>query len=301
MNKNETYKPIETEEHLDYYFYRPLADYIVKLTLHTSVTPNQLTLISFLLGVASGWLFYYSETYLIILGILILMLSNIFDCSDGQLARARKSGSMSGRVLDGIADNLVFLSIYLAGVFKFQDQSILLLDGYPPYGWIIWVVALIAGVGHSLQSSFFDYYRNEYIAFVVKGYQSESTTTKTIQKEMDSIKGVKGKQLDRFILSIYYVYTKIQEKANKENKLTDRYQITKDFASLYREKNLSLLKWWSLLGATNHITYIMIFMIFDRLDLYFIFEAVILNIYMIVLKMIQNRKTKEMESQLNLK
>ncbi|MDH4127791.1 MAG: CDP-alcohol phosphatidyltransferase family protein [Spirochaetota bacterium] len=283
----ESYKPYETEEILDYFFYRPIASYFVKAVQNTSITPNQITVISLVFGMVAGVFLspYYSIPFV---GIILLAISNILDCSDGQLARVRKSGSMAGRVFDGLADSFVFFSIYLFSCLKFNDT----------YGWYIWAIAVVASVGHSMQSSFFDYYRNEYISFVIKNYKSEATTTQTILNEIDLLKNVKGKWFDRFLLRFYYLYTKIQEKSNKKNTLRDKYEIPKNFADTYREKNRVLLRFWSVLGATAHITYVMIFAAFDRMDLYFIFEAGFLNIYMIVMKIIQNRAIYSIEKKL---
>lgn len=297
----ETYKPYETEEHLDYFFYRPLASLIVKGVINTSVTPNQLTWASLIFGVISGFFFskYFSNALYLYIGILLLLISNVFDCSDGQLARARgTAGSMAGRTFDGLVDNLVFFSIYYFTVTQFQHLSFLKLDGADSYGWTIWAVGVVASVGHSLQSSFFDYYRNEYIAFVSKDYKSESVMAQTIKQEILSLEGVRGKGFDRFLLWFYYWYTKIQERSNKKNALRDRYNIPTDFDQLYQKRNQLLLRLWSFLGATAHITYIMIFAAFDRMDLYFFFEAIILNIYMITLKIIQNRVIHNLEKDL---
>ncbi|GMT49585.1 MAG: hypothetical protein IEMM0008_1124 [bacterium] len=298
----ETYKPYDTEELLDYFFYRPLASLIVKATVNTSVTPNQLTILSLIFGMASGVFFYYGEPtapFYSFMGLIFLVVSAIFDCSDGQLARARPSGgSMGGRVFDGIADNLVFFSIYLFSVLKFQDRSILGIEWMGNYGWTIWAVAAVAAITHSMQSSFFDYYRNEYISFVITYYKSEGASANEIKTELDKIKGVQGKAFERFLLWIYYGYTKIQEKSTKNNTLRDKYEIPLDFDELYKNGNLFILRLWSGLGGTAHLTYVMIFAAFQRMDLYFIFEVIFLNIYMIGLKLYQNRAIHSIEKKL---
>lgn len=296
----ETYKPYDTEEPLDYYFYRPLASFIVKAVYNTSVTPNQLTFISLFFGILSSLFFYSSESVYIFSGILFLMISNVLDCSDGQLARKRgTAGSITGRALDGLADNLVFFSIYFFSVLKFQDIPFFKLDGAEPYEWVIWAVAFVAAVGHSMQSSFFDYYRNEYITFVIKGYRSEGVALQEIKNEMLSFKDDKGKWFDRFLLWMSYLYYKIQKASNRKHSLSEQYEMLDNFGELYKKRNRFLLKMWSALGATSHVTYVMIFVFFDRMDLYFFFEAVILNIYMLVLKICQNQVNRSMEKQLN--
>ncbi len=290
-----TFKPYDTEEHLDYFIFRPLASYIVRTTVSTSITPNQLTIISLILGIFTGFCFYSFEPVSLFIGIMLLFISNVFDCADGQLARARGTGSMAGRIFDGFADNLVFLCIYIAIVLKYQSQSFLLIEGNTTYGWTIWLMAVFAGIGHSLQSSFFDYYRNEYISFVIKGYESEATTVEGIKKELESIKGERQKAFDRLLLRLYILYTALQEKVNKQNCIRNRYHIPQDFDELYKKKNLLLLKAWSLIGQTNHVIYLMIFAAFNRLDLFFFFEVLVLNAYMIGLKLYQNKVSNSIE------
>ncbi len=293
-----SFKPYDTEEHLDYFFYRPAAWLIVKGVVNTSITPNHLTIISLLLGIASGGFLYFSEYAYIITGIFLLMLSNIFDCSDGQLARTRPSGgSMAGRILDGLSDYLVFTSIYLASVLKFYSEPILMIEGLENYGLIILIIAIAASLGHYFQTVFFDYYRNEYIKYTTKSYESESTTIELIKNELNSIEN--NKWFNQLLLRIYLAYTAVQQKLNKKNNLSDKYEISENFSQLYKAKNSGLLRLWSFIGSTNHVTYIMIFAAFNRIDLFLIFEATILNIYMIILKIKQNKTINSLKEELS--
>ncbi len=295
----ETFKPYDTEEYFDYYFFRPLASLIVKITINTPITPNQITFASLIIGVISGIFFYFDDINYILLGVVLLMISNILDCSDGQLARARRTGgTMVGRVLDGVVDGFVFFSIYLFAVLKIKDQPILGIQGMDNYGWLIWFIAVIGSIGHSMQSSFFDYYRNEYITYVIKDYQSEGAPSDNIKMELDRLKSQKGEWFGRFLLGVYYTYAKIQEKSNNKNNLKYKYQLPVNFDGIYKKRNRILLRLWSFLGASAHIVYIIIFGLFDRMDLYFIFEAVILNIYMLVLKYKQNKVIEDIEKDL---
>ena len=50
------------------------------------------------------------------------ILANAFDNADGQLARLTKRGSRAGRALDGLADNLVFMSIYVHLCLRFIER-----------------------------------------------------------------------------------------------------------------------------------------------------------------------------------
>ncbi len=72
------------------------------------ITPNQVSIISFLLGLLSGALFYMN--HLILAGILT-QISSIIDGVDGELARALKKTSKFGGFFDAVLDRLADISI----------------------------------------------------------------------------------------------------------------------------------------------------------------------------------------------
>ncbi len=286
----ETYKPIETEEYLGYHIFRPIASWIVKAVAHTPVTPNQLTVMSLVFGIGSGFFLYYADGVLLTsLSVLCLFIANVFDNSDGQLARFRGTESLYGRVFDGLIDNLVFASVYLAACLKFTGE----------YGPVIWLMGVAAAVSHSLQSSYFDYYRNEYIDIVVKGFKGEKTTSSEILKAIDSNKRQSGRYFERFLLYTYLNYTQVQEKVNKKYiGFRKQNAIPSDYTVTYKRKNLPLLRLWSILGPTAHITYVMFFIAVGAMDQYFIFEIIILNIHMLIMKIVQNRMIQTLKRDL---
>jgi hypothetical protein len=296
----ETYKPYDTEEMVDYYFFRPIASLIVKAVLNTKVTPDHLTFTALFFGVLSGLFFYFTGPAALFSGIFFLLIYTVFDCSDGQLARKKgTSGGIYGRALDGFADYHVFLCIYLCTILKFQQIPFLKIEGAEPYGWAIWAVGLIAMGGHSIQCSCFDYYQNEYVANVIKRRKSEGTTVSGIKKELDDLKNIKGKWFNRLVLCGIFVFTMIQEKVNKKKSPNARQDISEAFSVLYKKRNRFLLRLWSALGSSAHVVYIVIFAAFDRMDLFFFFEAIILNAYMLALMIYQKQVLRDMERNLN--
>jgi len=72
------------------------------------ITPNQVSIISFLLGLLSGALFYMN--HLILAGILT-QISSIIDGVDGELARALRKTSKFGGFFDAVLDRLADISI----------------------------------------------------------------------------------------------------------------------------------------------------------------------------------------------
>jgi len=70
------------------------------------VTPNQITLISFAIGLLSAYQFSRGGFWSILAGALLLQLSIIVDCVDGELARYTRRFSQLGAWLDAITDRI---------------------------------------------------------------------------------------------------------------------------------------------------------------------------------------------------
>jgi hypothetical protein len=70
------------------------------------VTPNQITLISFGIGLLSAYEFSRGDFWSIFTGALLLQLSIIVDCVDGELARYTRRFSQLGAWLDAITDRI---------------------------------------------------------------------------------------------------------------------------------------------------------------------------------------------------
>ncbi|HLB01776.1 MAG TPA: CDP-alcohol phosphatidyltransferase family protein [Nitrospiria bacterium] len=99
---------------VDRYFNRRLSGHLTRLFLKTSVTPNQITLISFLVGLISG-LFFWKGGYTDgIIGALVFQISAVLDCCDGEVARLKAMQSRIGQWLDVVCDNVVHVVLFLA-------------------------------------------------------------------------------------------------------------------------------------------------------------------------------------------
>ena len=113
------------------YIARPLASLIVRAVFNTQVTPNQITYFSFLLGICSSILFAFGEHFYFILGGVFSLLSLIFDCADGMLARTKNMTSTYGTYLDlfldRITDFLIFSGIAIGYYFYSGNITILII------------------------------------------------------------------------------------------------------------------------------------------------------------------------------
>ena len=80
-------KSADTEEFLDLWFYRPLGFHCALFFRNRGIHPNVITIISIFLGIGAGVCFFQENLRWNILGVLLLMWANLYDSTDGQLAR----------------------------------------------------------------------------------------------------------------------------------------------------------------------------------------------------------------------
>lgn len=117
---------------IDKYVNRPLASLIVRAVYRTGVTPNQLTLLAFALGLAGAYSFSRGTPSAFLIGGLLAQASSIMDNADGMLARARNQMSEFGAQLDIYLDrvNEFFLLICIAlGQYRYSGSLELLIVG----------------------------------------------------------------------------------------------------------------------------------------------------------------------------
>ena len=119
-----SFKSEDTEEWLDVHFTRPIGLAFALFWNKLDVHPNVITIISIFLGVGAGVMFSYTDLMHNICGVLLLMFANFCDSTDGQMARITGKKTLIGRMLDGFAGDLWFVSIYLGIVFRLWDQPI---------------------------------------------------------------------------------------------------------------------------------------------------------------------------------
>lgn len=112
------------------------------LANYTKFTPNQITIISFILGISSAYFFLQGDFRNIIIGALLFELSYIVDCTDGRVARLKGLQSRFGGYLDIITDITKYFLMTLCLVY---GQYILTNDlSYFFYGYIFIFLEFIA-------------------------------------------------------------------------------------------------------------------------------------------------------------
>lgn len=99
------------------YLYYPLSIRLVWALRRTSVTPNGLTLFSLFLCLVGCVFFGVGHRPEEVIGLVLVQVSYVFDCADGQLARYKQLFSPIGGWLDQVADRIKEFAIYYSLAF----------------------------------------------------------------------------------------------------------------------------------------------------------------------------------------
>lgn len=110
-------------EPINRYAHVPIAGVLVKPLSHTPITPNQVTLISVLFGLAAAWEFSLGNVEGLLAGGLLFEASLILDCVDGQLARAKNMASDLGRLIDGVGGYIANLGVVVGIGLGFSETT----------------------------------------------------------------------------------------------------------------------------------------------------------------------------------
>ncbi len=271
-------KTVDSEEILDLIIFRPVSFLFVKLIYNSNITPNQISTVALVFGILSGILYGFGTYEFLLLGSASFFICNTLDCMDGQLARLKKNGTKIGRVIDGFIDYTTSVSVFLGLGFAMTS-----ITGEPVYSWVL---TIAAGISKALQNMLFDHYRNLYLEY---GYNKVSDIDSEIEEyteEWERLKNEKGKLVEKLLVKSYIGYSRIQKKLTKHISLNAT-------PEEYRKKNKTILRMWSWIGSTTHMVALIVFSIFNRIDLYLICSVTLGNVVMLLLKMKQDSIIRE--------
>lgn len=275
-----TLKSADTEEHIDLAFYRPIGYAWACLARRLGVTPNAITIASIFLGIGAGVAFYFNDLVINVIGMLLLIWANSFDSADGQLARMTHNYSRIGRILDGMAGDIWFATIYVAICLR----EVVTSDFFMQHNWVIWVVAVVTGLCHAKQAAMADYYRQFHLYFLKGEDGSELEQASHLRKRLAEMSW--GRNFwSKLVLTFYTRYTENQEAwtpamQRLRTVLSDKWgnsKIPQAFRDDFRVLSLPLMKYTNILSF-NWRTIALFASLFAQMPwLYFAFELIVLN------------------------
>ena len=107
------------------FFLRKFSKILTWLAVRIGATPNQVTLLSFAIGLYAAYSFSQGGFAATLIGAILLQLSIIVDCVDGELARYTRKFSSLGAWLDAVTDRvkeyLVFFGLAYGAAREGKD------------------------------------------------------------------------------------------------------------------------------------------------------------------------------------
>jgi len=109
---------------VDTYFNRKVSRPITRWLLRTPLTPNQVTLLSCIVGILGALCFFPGGYWGPVLGAFLLQFSVVLDCCDGEIARVKFMESPLGDWLDIVCDTIVSIAIFVGiGLAVWRDGT----------------------------------------------------------------------------------------------------------------------------------------------------------------------------------
>lgn len=241
----------EAEELFDLGFYRPVAFAFVKTIYRLPVTPNQVTMLSMVSGVGAAWCFAGGTIPSLAWGAFWYAVANILDCADGQLARLQQSGTPLGRLVDGVADYVSSIAIFLGiGV------------GLASAGTPAWLAVVGAGASSALHALLFDHHQSEFLSIVRSDRAFTGAETTKIMAELARTGSSVWSAPRAAVLRLYLGYLRLQDRAHPGGRRAPVEPGT------YRNANAGMIRIWSFLGPTTNRTLLIVCALAGRLDAY---------------------------------
>jgi phosphatidylserine synthase len=109
---------------------RRFSKILTWVAVKIGATPNQVTIASFAIGLYAAYLFAQGDFWSILLGAVLLQVSIIVDCVDGELARYTRKFSELGAWLDAITDRVKEYAVFIGlayGAFVHHGENLWLL------------------------------------------------------------------------------------------------------------------------------------------------------------------------------
>ena len=257
------FKAVEIEELADVYFFRPLGALIARGAGAIGISPIGLTIMGALIGMAAGALLY--DERLGFLAFALLILHSIVDSADGQLARMTGRVTDLGRVLDAVGGYVTHVALFLAIGVNLLHR-----------GWSRWILAgmLLAGIATAIHAQMYVYHREAYIAVVTKGSAPGAAPT-DVPALGWLVRAYFGAQ--RWFVGLH---GKVEMALNARAQAS---HVREEDRARYRKMFYPLVRGWNFLGDNTRFFAIGVLVCLHRLDLFFAFVLVLMNLAFVLL------------------
>ncbi len=294
-----TFKSKDTEEWLDVVFTRRVGYALALFFKRFGVHPNAVTILSIFLGVGAGLCWLDRSLGWTVAGIVLLVLANFLDSTDGQLARMTGQKTLWGRLLDGLAGDAWFIAIYICLGFRLLHTPMPFLEGHEWRVWHLLVFEMTCGfLFHVPQAALADYYRNIYLLF--HGDHSELNDSRELDSEWKTLTW-KNDWPWKTGLFFYKNYTRSQELMTPcfqsfRNALRAEYgdTIPQETGTEFCCRTYHLLKWTNILTFNTRAIVLYVTLLAGVPWVYFIFEMTVMQVIKAYMKHSHEKVCREM-------
>jgi phosphatidylglycerophosphate synthase len=121
------------------YFIRPISRRISLMIYKTNIAPEIIVLLGTLIGILGGILFLLNLYWITLVAAILVYLSNVLDCVDGEIARISGKVTKKGALLDEYTDRLTDTIIYFClGLVNYWIYN----------SYWIWIITFFAVAGN---------------------------------------------------------------------------------------------------------------------------------------------------------
>jgi phosphatidylglycerophosphate synthase len=287
-------KSRDVEDPVNLWLHRPLAYGFVALVYRTSITPNQVTLLSTLVGVAAGACFLVGTQALLVWGGVLLWTSAILDGADGILARAKQSFSPLGRAIDGTADLVVAFATVLPAFYHMWVTE------HDPLFVALAPTVIVTAIFHIY---LYDFYKESYLQMTNpqwNGRPDRVTDAEALKTR------VKVERLGWVALASAQANVDLVRGQRRVVERTDpwasrdhlTFQVSDESVQVYRLYNRGPMKLWAMISLAPHSYLMAICAMFDRFDLYFWFRLVVCNLLFVLVMLWQRGASRRTRAEL---
>ena len=287
-------KCIYVEELVDLFLHRPLSFVLVKLFYPLPITPNQISFMALLVGIGGGISFALGTPGGFFWGAVLYGLSSVIDCADGMIARLKKNGTLNGRLVDGLVDYLVTISVFFSLIIGLSKAT--------ASGWLhlplnpLLLVSL-SGASFIAHAAITDKYRNRYEAHALGKLIIPQLEIEKFSRERERLRGQKWHFFEKALIASYLRYSALQ--VGKRTR-----PIARHHPGDFQRYNKYPVMLWNLAGSSTHITMVVVAMLLKRPMIFFFYCIVLANLwiaFMFGLQAVVDRKLRNREQAISVK
>ena len=286
-------KPLEVEEPIDVYVHRPLAYVLARACFHLPISPDFITLLSIVFGLASAGSLISTFPHHLQVGGLLLFGSAVLDCADGQLARMRGTSSVFGRMLDGVADLFTVGAAAPATVWVIYC----LLD--LPLWQRLAVVGLcvLTMVTSSFHTTMYDHYKNVFLRLTGPFQEGEDYESARARREAKTGQSF----VETISYPIYLFYLKSQRDYVMKfdpwtsARLTSFPRYDEARGAIYRATAVRAMNVWRVVFGFGSIVFgLALFNAVGHPEIYLVYRLIVLNaVFYLYLRPLQRKASRE--------